>query len=76
MQVLITGAYADALVLDQQASGRRAQEMLGWRPHRRGVLEDLERGPTHRRRGESSPVIYSTAPLLGGAVSSRCYGTP
>lgn len=37
------GAYADALVLDQQASGRRAQE-LGWRPHRPDVLEDIERG--------------------------------
>ncbi|HET6836659.1 MAG TPA: NAD-dependent epimerase/dehydratase family protein, partial [Gemmatimonadales bacterium] len=24
------GPYADALVLDQQASGRRAQELLGW----------------------------------------------
>jgi nucleoside-diphosphate-sugar epimerase len=38
------GAYADALVLDQQASGRRAQELLGWRPHRPDVLEDMERG--------------------------------
>jgi nucleoside-diphosphate-sugar epimerase len=38
------GAYADALALDQQASGRRAQELLGWRPHRPDVLEDLERG--------------------------------
>jgi nucleoside-diphosphate-sugar epimerase len=38
------GAYADALVLDQQASGKRAQELLGWRPHRLDVLEDLERG--------------------------------
>jgi nucleoside-diphosphate-sugar epimerase len=38
------GAYADALVLDQQASGRRAQELLGWRPHRPDVLADLERG--------------------------------
>jgi nucleoside-diphosphate-sugar epimerase len=38
------GAYADALVLDQQASGRRAQELLGWRPHRPDVLEDVERG--------------------------------
>jgi nucleoside-diphosphate-sugar epimerase len=38
------GAYADALVLDQQASGRRAQELLGWRPHRPDVLEDIERG--------------------------------
>jgi nucleoside-diphosphate-sugar epimerase len=38
------GAYADALVLDQQASGRRAQELLGWRPYRPGVLEDIEHG--------------------------------
>jgi hypothetical protein len=38
------GAYADALVLDQQASGRRAQELLGWKPHRPDVLEDIERG--------------------------------
>jgi nucleoside-diphosphate-sugar epimerase len=38
------GAYADALVLDQQASGRRAQELLGWRPYRPSVLEDLEHG--------------------------------
>ena len=38
------GAYADALVLDQQASGRRAQELLGWRPHRPDVLEDIEYG--------------------------------
>jgi nucleoside-diphosphate-sugar epimerase len=38
------GAYADALVLDQQASGRRAEEMLGWRPSRPSVLEDIEHG--------------------------------
>jgi len=38
------GAFADALVLDQQASGRRARELLGWRPHRPDVLEDIERG--------------------------------
>jgi nucleoside-diphosphate-sugar epimerase len=38
------GAYADALVLDQQASGKRAQELLGWRPHRPDVLEDIEHG--------------------------------
>jgi len=38
------GAYADALVLDQQASGRRAQETLGWRPRHPDVLEDIERG--------------------------------
>lgn len=38
------GAYADALVLDQQASGKRAQELLGWRPSRPNVLEDIEHG--------------------------------
>ena len=38
------GPYADALVLDQQASGRRAQELLGWHPNRPDVLEDIERG--------------------------------
>jgi nucleoside-diphosphate-sugar epimerase len=38
------GPYADALVLDQQASGRRAKELLGWKPHRPDVLEDIERG--------------------------------
>ncbi len=47
-----TGAYADALVMDQQASGRHAEELLGWRPHRPDVLEDLEHGsytpPRHR----------------------------
>jgi nucleoside-diphosphate-sugar epimerase len=38
------GAYADALILDQQASGRKAQELVGWRPYRPDVLEDLEHG--------------------------------
>jgi nucleoside-diphosphate-sugar epimerase len=43
------GAYADALVLDQQASGRRAQETLGWQPHQPDVLEDIERGSYAKR---------------------------
>jgi nucleoside-diphosphate-sugar epimerase len=38
------GPYADALVLDQQATGRRAEQTLGWKPRRPGVLEDLEHG--------------------------------
>ncbi len=38
------GPYADALALDQQASGRRAQDLLGWNPRRLDPLEDLERG--------------------------------
>jgi nucleoside-diphosphate-sugar epimerase len=45
------GPYADALVLDQQASGRRAQELLGWRPSRPDVLEELERGSYARSAG-------------------------
>jgi nucleoside-diphosphate-sugar epimerase len=42
--------YADALTLDQQASSRRAEELLGWRPHRPGPLEDLESGSYSRER--------------------------
>jgi nucleoside-diphosphate-sugar epimerase len=38
------GGYADALALDQQASGKRAQELLGWRPHRPDVLEEIGHG--------------------------------
>jgi nucleoside-diphosphate-sugar epimerase len=38
------GPYADALALDQQASGKRAETLLGWRPHRPSVLEEMERG--------------------------------
>jgi nucleoside-diphosphate-sugar epimerase len=38
------GPYADALVLDQQASGKKAEGLLGWRPHRPDILEELERG--------------------------------
>jgi nucleoside-diphosphate-sugar epimerase len=38
------GPSADALVLDQQASGKKAETLLGWRPSRPNVLEDLEHG--------------------------------
>ncbi len=38
------GAYADALVLDQQATGKRAEDLLGWRPSRPDVLHELEHG--------------------------------
>ncbi len=38
------GAYADALALDQQASSRRAEELLGWKPFRVGILDDLRQG--------------------------------
>ena len=38
------GPYADALVLDQQASGKRAEVLLGWKPSRPDVLQDIEHG--------------------------------
>jgi hypothetical protein len=38
------GSYADALALDQQASSRRAQELLGWKPSRPDALQELEHG--------------------------------
>jgi nucleoside-diphosphate-sugar epimerase len=38
------GAYADALALDQQASGKRAEQLLGWHPSRPSVLEEMEHG--------------------------------
>lgn len=38
------GNYADALALDQQASSRRAEELLGWKPFRPGILDDLRQG--------------------------------
>ncbi|MFL5474494.1 MAG: DUF4440 domain-containing protein, partial [Gemmatimonadales bacterium] len=38
------GPYADALILDQQASGKKAETLLGWRPSRPSVLEDIEHG--------------------------------
>jgi nucleoside-diphosphate-sugar epimerase len=38
------GPSADAMVLDQQASGKKAETLLGWRPSRPNVLEDLEHG--------------------------------
>jgi nucleoside-diphosphate-sugar epimerase len=47
------GAYADALVLDQQASGRKAQELLGWRPQRPDILEDIESGSYAAAAGRS-----------------------
>jgi nucleoside-diphosphate-sugar epimerase len=36
------GAYADALVLDQQVSGKRAAELLGWKHTAPSLLEELE----------------------------------
>lgn len=48
------GPYADALVLDQQATGRRAKETLGWNPRRPGALQDIEHGSYTRDRASSS----------------------
>lgn len=38
------GPSADALILDQQATGKRAEQLLGWRPSRPNVLDDMEHG--------------------------------
>jgi nucleoside-diphosphate-sugar epimerase len=38
------GAFADALVLDQQVSGKKAEKELGWSPRAASVLEDLKTG--------------------------------
>jgi nucleoside-diphosphate-sugar epimerase len=35
------GAYADALVLDQQVSSAKARAMLGWQPHAGDILDHL-----------------------------------
>jgi nucleoside-diphosphate-sugar epimerase len=36
------GAYADALVLDQQVSGAKAMRLLDWKPAAPSLLEELE----------------------------------
>lgn len=38
------GPFADALVLDQQASGKKAQRELGWKPRGAPILEELRYG--------------------------------
>lgn len=38
------GPFADALALDQQVSGSRAMQTLGWRPSRPSILDDLRHG--------------------------------
>jgi nucleoside-diphosphate-sugar epimerase len=42
------GAFADALVLDQQVSGEKATKELGWSPHAGSVLDDLKTGSYSR----------------------------
>jgi nucleoside-diphosphate-sugar epimerase len=38
------GAFADALLLDQQVSGEKAKKDLGWSPRAGSVLDDLKTG--------------------------------
>jgi nucleoside-diphosphate-sugar epimerase len=38
------GAFADALVLDQQVSSEKAKKELGWSPRAASVLDDLKTG--------------------------------
>lgn len=40
----VLGPFADALALDQQVSGAKAQRLLGWTPKAPSLMEDLERG--------------------------------
>jgi nucleoside-diphosphate-sugar epimerase len=38
------GLFADALALDQQVSGDRARQLLGWHPSRPSILKELSHG--------------------------------
>lgn len=38
------GPFADALLLDQQASGAKAKHAFGWNPHRPSLSEELSAG--------------------------------
>ncbi len=38
------GSFADALALDQQVSGKRAERLLGWRPVGRSPIEEITLG--------------------------------
>ncbi|MEM6468845.1 MAG: SDR family oxidoreductase [Planctomycetota bacterium] len=44
---------ADGLAANKRMSAARAQEILGWKPKRLGLLEDLQKG--------SYPAVFSTA---------------
>lgn len=54
------GAFADALVLDQELSSARAERLLGWRPRGPSIVEELRGG---------SYAIASAAPAA--AARSR-----
>ena len=45
------GPLADALALDEQASGERARRLLGWTPRGPSLWEELDRGSYARRPG-------------------------
>lgn len=38
------GAFADALALDQQVSGAKAKQVLGWQPQAASLVDELTRG--------------------------------
>lgn len=38
------GPIADALAMDQRVSGTRARRVLGWSPHRKELLDEIENG--------------------------------
>ncbi|BDZ49969.1 hypothetical protein GCM10025867_22100 [Frondihabitans sucicola] len=40
----LSAAFADALLLDQQASGKHAREALGWNPSQPSLVDELESG--------------------------------
>lgn len=40
----VLGAFADACVLDQQISGQRAKDLLGWQPQAPSIYEEFEHG--------------------------------
>jgi nucleoside-diphosphate-sugar epimerase len=45
------GPFADALALDQKVSGRNAREVLAWKPHGPGLIEDLSEKAHFQRPG-------------------------
>jgi nucleoside-diphosphate-sugar epimerase len=48
------GSFADALALDAQASGTVAERLLGWKPTKRSVLEEIEHGSYARLAGATA----------------------
>ena len=45
------GAFGEALLLDQQASGAHARATLGWEPRRRSLLDEIAAGGYDADRG-------------------------